>query len=722
MKRTKAAPILFLILSACVPRVGVDDNPCPCADGWRCCADDNVCVRTGDLCPDGSGPVGSDELVISGEVCTSTATELLFPVKVVLVIDSSSSMMFSDPSVKNTTTVIDGSTPSYNQGAKASCLAACEGAGTPKADCASLCDTKTAPARQAAAAALVNKFKNNPSVSFAIVRFNSRITVNAATTLPTHPGEFTNDLSRLQLAISSLNQADLLTDYQGALTTTRLVLEHDMKRQSPTDRSRTRYVVMFLSDGGVGPRCKAGCDNDKIEIGGGIIVDSWCDIPRDKWCENLNITDQTHCQDMTSWFPHLTSSCLEYNTDKMILDQVKSIAGLEDLYGVGGVSLNTAYLFDPTLPVAIQDLMGVKTSSDAACASDKDCDTVTTGERCTLVPSLKQTLCKAPAERLLIEMAAAGNGTYKSFSSGDKIDFLLFDYSSLFRPLGMTNLIATNVSARPGPAGRLVADSDGDGLSDEVESSAGLKLDAADSDDDGYGDLLERSLRDQGFDPGDAGRPQTPCPVADRVDFDGDGLNKCEEGALGTDPDKVDTDHDRIPDGVELAWGTNPLTIDDKIDLDFDGVFSGAEIKAHTDPRVADSSVHKDYGYTYTIKQLPGSLDRQCFGFTVRGVRLITTLRSTAKAGSQGFNRILVHFGEAPTDIPQDPGNFKVACVRAQYIADAPYKDPVLGKVKLERADFVSPYKLWQDLASAGTPACKTNPDCEDPCKGAPLP
>jgi hypothetical protein len=274
-------------------------------------------------------------------------------------------------------------------------------------------------------------------------------------------------------------------------------------------------------------------------------------------------------------------------------------------------------------------------------------------------------------------------------------------------------------------------DSDGDGLSDEVESAAKLKMspELPDSDDDGYGDLLEHRLLADGFDPGLPSKPADACAPTDRDDGDGDGLNACEERALGTDPAVIDTDRDRIPDGLELRWGTDPLVIDDKDDLDLDGKFSGEEILAHTDPAVADPEVYKKYRYSYTINQKAGqSSSGKCFDFSVRGVRLATTA-ARGGAGTPGYNHILVYFGEAPTDIPQDYGNFKMACVRAQYVSDGEdtvFKAPADSKVTLEATDFMQPSALLEALAKAekDSRCAKSPPDpsCPDPCKGVPLP
>src|SRR5437868_6100488 len=51
---------LLVALSACQLRL--DGAACPCASGWTCCADRNVCVPEGAACaPDGGGDTdGSD--------------------------------------------------------------------------------------------------------------------------------------------------------------------------------------------------------------------------------------------------------------------------------------------------------------------------------------------------------------------------------------------------------------------------------------------------------------------------------------------------------------------------------------------------------------------------------------------------------------------------------------------------------------------------------------
>src|SRR4051794_958433 len=70
------------------------------------------------------------------------------------------------------------------------------------------------------------------------------------------------------------------------------------------------------------------------------------------------------------------------------------------------------------------------------------------------------------------------------------------------------------------------------------------------------------------------------------TDPDGDGLNACDEQALGTDPNNADSDGDGLGDGQEKALGTDP----NKADTDGDGLSDGTEVNTtHTDPNTGDS-------------------------------------------------------------------------------------------------------------------------------------
>ena len=121
----------------------------------------------------------------------------------------------------------------------------------------------------------------------------------------------------------------------------------------------------------------------------------------------------------------------------------------------------------------------------------------------------------------------------------------------------------------------LNADSDGDGLRDDVELAAKTNPLKADTDGDGLGDAAELA------------RKTNPLVA----DTDGDGLSDNEEVNGTTDPLNADTDGDRLSDRLELATRTNPLAED----TDGDGIADGDEDKnldgavdaGETDPRVA---------------------------------------------------------------------------------------------------------------------------------------
>ncbi len=79
-----------------------------------------------------------------------------------------------------------------------------------------------------------------------------------------------------------------------------------------------------------------------------------------------------------------------------------------------------------------------------------------------------------------------------------------------------------------------------------------------------------------------APQPGNPAPGADS---DGDGLSdELETDVFGTSPFLVDSDGDTIPDGVEAFGSNGYLTAPALPDTDFDGVMDNVEIQKGTDP------------------------------------------------------------------------------------------------------------------------------------------
>ncbi|MCH5249049.1 MAG: cellulose binding domain-containing protein [Lachnospiraceae bacterium] len=118
-------------------------------------------------------------------------------------------------------------------------------------------------------------------------------------------------------------------------------------------------------------------------------------------------------------------------------------------------------------------------------------------------------------------------------------------------------------------------DSDGDGLTDELEIVLGLNPYSDDSDADGLTDYEEMNVTMT--DPLKADTDGNGI-IDSEDDMDGDGISNREEIDQGTDPLKSDTDGDNLTDYEEIhEYNTNPLLEDTDGDglTDYEDVFLG---------------------------------------------------------------------------------------------------------------------------------------------------
>ncbi len=129
------------------------------------------------------------------------------------------------------------------------------------------------------------------------------------------------------------------------------------------------------------------------------------------------------------------------------------------------------------------------------------------------------------------------------------------------------------------------ADTDNDGLPDEIEEQFGLDPTSNDTDGDGLPDNVERFIL--GCDP--TKYDTDGNGISDgQEDADNDRLTNAEELALGTDPMLYDTDGDGLSDKDELdLYKTDPT----KYDTDGDGFSDSWEIEHGTDPLVPNEKV-----------------------------------------------------------------------------------------------------------------------------------
>jgi hypothetical protein len=518
----------------------------------------------------------NDKLSVTGQFCSSPADEVAFPVKILIVMDQSASLQCTDPGNNR--------------------LNALNEAGS--------------------------ALDSLPNVEFGVIGFASWTEIL----------DFTPNWNeaRERLAPES-GQGGPATDYQGALSTTLRVLEQDMIDSGAAMRARTKYLVLFMSDGIPEPRCRAGCDDN--------------DSPPDSLYPVCNTTEDIPDEVYVA----MHSMCPEYNQDPQIQQKVRDIMSLGDFYGIGDLKLNTILLFAPAEAVAAQ------------CGDVSQFGYV-----------------REEAEPTLRGMADEGLGTFRDVNLSEEIDFLDFDYESLQAPYEVAEFFALNGNTVILETG-LGVDSDGDGMDDEVEFAAKLDRLSGDSDGDLFSDLFETQNQARGFDPLDPEVPSMGCTATQ--DRDADGLRECEEVFLGTDPLLPDSDGDRIPDGIELRFGIDPTQQDTRVDHDFDGRFSGAEIHFGTSPIFPDDESNLFDSVRYSVERSFAKPDGvQCYDFSVDGITLVPTMPMLAEDRKKGMNRVLLYFEEEPANMAGSRGRFYVACVEARYLGDT-FKDPPSGMI-----------------------------------------
>ncbi|MFL5343790.1 MAG: calcium-binding protein [Hyalangium sp.] len=216
---------------------------------------------------------------------------------------------------------------------------------------------------------------------------------------------------------------------------------------------------------------------------------------------------------------------------------------------------------------------------------------------------------------------AGGTEAIETDPEGLRDTLSTLNYASLQTSLVLKRFLAfnRNVQVRDG---RILVDSDGDGVSDEDEQKLGLDPLQADTDGDGLMDGIELRM---GLDPLTV-NIINGCNAS--LDDDGDRLNTCEERVLGTDPCMGDTDADGLPDLVEALSGTNPLVPEDLLDSDRDGVSNVQEVLSRSDPLSADLSFQAEraYGYSLQLSDKPTPDGRACYDVRAENITVVPTL------------------------------------------------------------------------------------------------
>ena len=597
-----------------------------------------------------------NKLTLKGEVCTAPPDPRGFPVKVVAILDQSGSMCVSDP-------------PGSQNGSGFCEQAAVQAIVPPGV---------TEPARVRAMRKLVQQFAAQPNVQLAIVPFETNV---KNVWPPTASGQRFGDPSAVDDAYLAGLQTELGkgTDYQGALAYAYSIIASDItqtEQNNPELLPRTRYVVVFLTDGTPYPRCSA---NDSLATYATPETPylTWADSPSaGDFC---NLTDPTSPDQITGF---ITGT--DRNQNYQLFAYVDQLMQLKQQYNVGDIRFHTVLLFNQAAVAACgticQDLYGVFPG---------------------VSPGDYPAEAKKIASWVLTQLAQRGNGVYQEFTNGEIQDLGLgaLDYSSLASQNVLKNLFVQALRATPSVDHREV-DSDGDGVPDTVDNdyTLGTNRYLTDSDTDCFDDGFEQRHQDEGFQAANdvdtrGCDPDSPLTLGCACrDTDGDGLSQFTEAFMKTRPGIIDSDGDGIPDGVEVRYGLNPTVSNAGLDTDGDGIPDADEIKADADPSVRDLAFNQTLGYQYAVTPKPQDDGSICYDFTVSNLSLVTP--PTHAGVGQGFNLFKVYFDQAPeSGVTSDYGVWKTACAWAQY-APPSVRDPAGPELQLNDGDFYSPENL----------------------------
>ncbi|MDP1829526.1 MAG: VWA domain-containing protein [Archangium sp.] len=570
---------------------------------------------------------GPQTLRLEGRVCAREASAFHFPVKVVVLFDQSGSMCVTDP---------PGS-----QSSPGLCESAVPDAGG------------TEPARIRALRALLEQFSGN-STQVALVPFATNPSLLAGEGSPVYLSHFLGAKSSRLLALVSALPSQLggASDLQGALETANSLLSYEAGYETQIRSGRlpqTRYIVLVVSDGPPSPRCAA---NDSL--------DSYADDahPGLPWPDSSGYCNSAVLGDVGGINNFVGGQ--DRNQDAQLFGVIDQLNSLEQRFGVGDVRVHTVLMFNEEAVNACgpicQDSYGPFQRWPGPVA----------------VPSSQNAaFARAEGARLLRELASRGHGSFSEFLNATDISamsFQQFDYAPLAAPGALRRFVVQPLRAVESE-GAWVADSDGDGASDDEELAAGTDPHLGDTDADGFDDRFELGRRADGFDPLVWDQRGCLSPGCFLRDSDGDDLSDVAEMYLRTRSFDTDSDDDGFPDGLEVRAGTSPHeALSESTDTDEDGLTDAEELLRGSDPQHADRAFSDELGIETTISEevppLPAQSSSACYLFTSRNLPMVAT--TGAGEIPPGLGKFRLWFVSAPPLIEGDVGEWRSACAWAR--------------------------------------------------------
>lgn len=571
---------------------------------WGACTDTNIYHRSIE-------PNIPNKVTLSGTVCTDDPAQRQFPVRVMFIVDNSGMMGVADPEMQRRYAIED----------------------------------------------VINRYVASPNYSFAIVKFAGEV-------FQLTDG-YTKNQAVLNEALGAFGTTDPCVggcrDWFSALSLASSIFTGDALTTNPGTRSRTRYVFILVTSGPPDPdmeddnndTCDAACKQRLLDA-----LDEMIAFGADAGVAELGFhavqldACPGTCQDFPDRNCNSTIACPAECTGAEDCQMAQRLCA-----GDRGVACGDGNAFCAGLGLEECSPEWLCTGDHATgcngddicahsgagrcefvrvCAADPSLDCVRNEDCCprdTCIfpdPALCLPEDDVRTAELLKALAFKGSGKHLRFSLGPQLNFWALDFDTTQSIFVKKAFMVTNANTLS-QYGKTVADSDGDGLSDDEEdcyaeilngecrhlercrcrrdvwsedNPMGTDTDPAlaDTDGDGLNDALEMRFATVNLDPLRMDLPQAcfglDYPYKDR---DADTLNDCEEKLIGTDPTIFDTDRDGYSDAVEFRMGTNCLEPDHLMDTDMDGLANGSELEIHLNPQANDIAARSGEAYRYKV-------------------------------------------------------------------------------------------------------------------------